>query len=125
MLRKIRNLNLLEKTIFIGILITILIIAIYFFLRLVPPHAQLLIALLMIIVLVLLGLFFKTYFDLVNKQRKLSGEYETAKNTLRKDPRNSKLREAALLVGRKYYSSLRESVYGEGMLTIYDEQAIR
>jgi predicted membrane protein len=54
-----------------------------------------------------------------NERAKLAREYEAAKDVLRSNPGNVKFREAALYAGRKYYASLRD-----GILSIYDEQAI-
>lgn len=46
-------------------------------------------------------------------------EYEDAKEALRKNTGDARLREAALNAGRSYYASLRH-----GVLSIYDEQAL-
>jgi hypothetical protein len=124
MLKKVQNLTVLEKVISIAAITTILIIAIHSLLKIIPPPAIFLIAFLLFSILILLGLYLKSYFDLVNKQKKLAKEYEAAKNMLRKNPKNSQFREAVLSAGRKYYSSLRDGVYVDGILTIYDEQAI-
>jgi len=53
------------------------------------------------------------------QQYRLS-EYQKAKDQLRANPDDLSLREAMLLKGRQYYSSLR----GDETITIYDEQAI-
>jgi uncharacterized membrane protein len=124
MLKKIQNLTALEKIISIAVITTALIIAIHSLLKIIPPPAIYLIAFLLISVLTLLGLYLKSYFNLINKQKKLAKAYEAAKDILRKNPKNSQLREAVLSTGRKYYSSLRDGVYVDGILTIYDEQAI-
>lgn len=50
---------------------------------------------------------------------KLSQEYVMAKENIRANPKDSLLREAALVAGRRYYASLRN-----GQLSIYDEQAL-
>lgn len=50
---------------------------------------------------------------------KISQEYVMAKENLRANPKDSLLREAALVAGRRYYASLRN-----GQLSIYDEQAL-
>lgn len=60
----------------------------------------------------------------INRNRKrrirLLQAYEEAKEALRKNPKDSKLRYNCLQAGRAYYSSLRDG----NLLTIYDEQAL-
>lgn len=53
------------------------------------------------------------------KRAKKAQEYEDAKEALRKNTGDARLREAALNAGRSYYASLRHDV-----LSIYDEQAL-
>lgn len=53
------------------------------------------------------------------KRAKKAQEYEDIKEALRKNPKDARLREAALNAGRSYYASLRH-----GVLSIYDEQAL-
>ena len=55
-----------------------------------------------------------------NRRQRIAMAYSAAKEALRQNPDDSFAREAMLDCGRKYYSSLR----GQGLLTIYDEQAI-
>jgi len=64
-------------------------------------------------------LVFKWISNNQKKRDKIQLAYQEALDKLRKEPNNSALRFEALQAGRNYYQSLRD-----GMLTIYDEQAI-
>ncbi|MEO0928230.1 MAG: hypothetical protein AAFY63_20465 [Cyanobacteria bacterium J06643_13] len=55
-----------------------------------------------------------------NKRKKTELEYKQAKEKLRLNSENSALREEMLEAARKYYAARRK----DGILTIYDEQAI-
>ena len=68
-----------------------------------------------------LGQIRKTHIlsKLVKEKEQISRNYELAKDKLRQQPSDNKLREKALQSGREYYKSLRN-----GQLSIYDEQAI-
>jgi energy-converting hydrogenase Eha subunit C len=117
MIKKFKSLNPLEKT--IAILTILLLIGIFIWILSSFKELFLLLAVLLIfpvgpIILVIFWLISNS-----NKRAKLAHEYEAAKDALRNNPGNVKFREGALYAGRKYYASLRD-----GVLSIYDEQAI-
>ncbi len=121
MIKKFKSLNSLEKT--ITILIILLLLGIFAwklssFKELLFSLAVLLIFLLVPIILLILWLVSNSN-ERTKKQDKLARDYEDAKDELRNNPGNVKFRENALYAGRKYYANFRD-----GVLSIYDEQAI-
>ena len=101
------RLDIVLKSILLAILVA-------FIVNVVNPNA--LVAVITISVVVII---FVAYFKEKDVQAQLGDKYFFAKERLMEYPYDNKLRDLALQAGRKYYASLRD-----GILTIYDEQAI-
>lgn len=117
MIKKFKSLNPLEKT--IAILVSLLLIGIFIWILFSFKELFTLLMLLLIFPIAPIIIVIFWLISNSNREAKLYREYEAAKDALRSNPGNLKLREGALYAGRKYYSSLRS-----GVLNIYDEQAI-
>ncbi len=113
MLSKIKNLSVKEKV--ISLVATAILVVIF------RNTFTALLGIGFIILFFISPIALAILWIMSNQKRRdqLSLRYEEAKSQLRQNPSDLIAREAMLKAGREYYASLRN-----GVLTIYDEQAI-